>query len=79
MINVQIKNFFKKILCHRVKINIQKLTIQDVAHGLLNNSKKIILLTLMSINLQMEIWESQTVSPFGQIKTGKIFIVELIA
>jgi hypothetical protein len=53
--------------------------IQDVAPGFLNNSKKIILPTLMFINLQMEIWESQIVSPFGQIKILKIFIGELIA
>ena len=57
MIDVQIKTFFKKILCQRVKVNIQKPTIQDVDPGFLNNSEKIILHTLMFINLQMEIWE----------------------
>jgi len=79
MINVKIKTFSKNYLCQKVKINIQKLMIQDVAPGFLNNSKKIILPTLMFINLQMEIWESQIVSPFGQIKILKIFIGELIA
>jgi len=78
MIDVQIKTFSNKTFFQKVKINIQKHSIQDVAPGLLNNLKKNILLILMFINLQMEIWESQTVSPFGKIKMGKIFIEGLI-